>query len=140
MTEALEPEYIPLEGYSEYSEEEMLDRAQVVLDALNARRTIRDFSNKPVPRELIETCIKALTKVCLKVQLRIPKAELANFPRMLQDYFWNLGVTRPQFPPIFLERRNIGQFSLGDPQPYLQPYLCHGLDTGRCYEQHLCRG
>ena len=43
----------------EYSEVEMLLRAQGVLNVLSSRRTIRDFSAKPVPREIIEACIAA---------------------------------------------------------------------------------
>jgi len=53
------PDYTPLTGYPEYSEEEMLLRARGVLDVLSSRRTIRDFSDKPVPRAIIETCIAA---------------------------------------------------------------------------------
>ena len=52
-------EYVPLAGYEELSEQEMSARAEAVLETLKARRTIRDFSDKPVPRQLIETCIKA---------------------------------------------------------------------------------
>jgi len=43
----------------EYSEQEMLLRAQGVLNVLSSRRTIRDFSNKAVPRGVIEACIAA---------------------------------------------------------------------------------
>jgi len=59
MTKSVEPEYVPLEGYEEYTETEMLKKAQAVLKNLNARRTIREFSDRPVPRTLIETCIEA---------------------------------------------------------------------------------
>lgn len=52
-------EYVPLEGYETLSEAEMQARAKAVLKTLGNRRTIRDFSDKAVPRELIETCIKA---------------------------------------------------------------------------------
>lgn len=52
-------DYIPLTGYEKLSEAEMQSRAKAVLETLSKRRTIRDFSDKPVPRELIETCIKA---------------------------------------------------------------------------------
>ncbi|WP_051048558.1 nitroreductase family protein [Robiginitomaculum antarcticum] len=37
----------------------MQARAQAVLDTLLTRRSIRDFSDEPVPRDLIETCIRA---------------------------------------------------------------------------------
>ena len=52
-------DYVPLEGYETLSAEEMQLRAEAVLEILSKRRTIRDFSDKAVPRELIETCIKA---------------------------------------------------------------------------------
>jgi len=52
-------EFVPLEGYKSLSEADMKARAEALLETLKARRTIRDFSDKPVPRGLIETCIKA---------------------------------------------------------------------------------
>ncbi len=53
------PDYIPMPKLPEYSEAEMLLRAQGVLNVLASRRTIRDFSAKPVPRGVIEACITA---------------------------------------------------------------------------------
>lgn len=52
-------EYVPLTGYETLSDSEMQSRAEAVMKTLLKRRTIRDFSDKPVPRALIETCIKA---------------------------------------------------------------------------------
>ncbi len=52
-------EYVPLEGYERLSEPEMLVRAEDLHEILSRRRTIRDFSDEAVPRELIETCIRA---------------------------------------------------------------------------------
>jgi len=52
-------EYVPLTGYENLSGAEMKKRAEAVLETLLKRRTIRDFSDKPVSRDLIETCIKA---------------------------------------------------------------------------------
>ena len=51
--------YVPLTGYEDLTEAEMQSRADSVLETLSKRRTIRDFSDKPVPRTLIESCIKA---------------------------------------------------------------------------------
>ena len=48
-----------LEGYDRPKTAEMLSRAEAVLSSLQTRRTIRDFSSEPVPRDVIETCIKA---------------------------------------------------------------------------------
>lgn len=52
-------DYVPLEGYERRAEPDMLRRAEEVFATLKTRRTIRDFSDEPVPRKLIETCIKA---------------------------------------------------------------------------------
>jgi nitroreductase len=54
-----QPDYTPLKGYEEYSEEEMYARALGVLNVLGSRRTIRDFSDRAVPRNIIEACISA---------------------------------------------------------------------------------
>ena len=48
---------IPLPGYVEVPEEEMKVRAEALLDELRKRRTVRDFSDRPVPRKVIETCL-----------------------------------------------------------------------------------
>ncbi|MCF6220861.1 MAG: nitroreductase family protein [Robiginitomaculum sp.] len=53
------PKYIPLTNYPQYPDTEMLVRARSVLDVLSTRRTIRDFSDRHVPREIIEACIGA---------------------------------------------------------------------------------
>ncbi len=47
---------LPLD-FTELPEAEMRKRAQAFLDTMKARRTIRDFSDRPVPRDLIETAI-----------------------------------------------------------------------------------
>ncbi|MDZ7626685.1 MAG: nitroreductase family protein [Ignavibacteriaceae bacterium] len=52
-------EFIPLENYQQYSEDEMLKRSQAFYDDIKRRRTVRDFSDKAVPKEVIENCIKA---------------------------------------------------------------------------------
>jgi iodotyrosine deiodinase len=46
-------EFIPLE-FTMIPESEMLERAKDFYDFLKRRRSVRDFSDKPVPREIIE--------------------------------------------------------------------------------------
>ncbi len=55
MTEAR----IPLSGYGRPFAPEMLARAHAFHRTLRTRRTIRDFAPDPIPREIIETCIRA---------------------------------------------------------------------------------
>ncbi|HSW54363.1 MAG TPA: nitroreductase family protein [Ignavibacteriaceae bacterium] len=52
-------EFIPLGNYQQYSEDKMLKRSQAFYEDIKRRRTVRDFSDKPIPSEVIENCIKA---------------------------------------------------------------------------------
>jgi nitroreductase len=47
----------PLSSYIEYPPEEMKQRAIAFRKEMQRRRTIRDFSDRPVPRELVEECL-----------------------------------------------------------------------------------
>ncbi len=49
----------PLSSYREYPPEEMVLRAASFADDLNRRRTTRHFSERDVPRKVIEHCIRA---------------------------------------------------------------------------------
>ena len=51
--------FIPLPHKINYSEEEMLKYSEEFNQLLQKRRTVRDYSNKPVAKEVIENCIKA---------------------------------------------------------------------------------
>ena len=54
MTESI---FIPYSTYREYPLAEMQERAQTFRKEMERRRTIRTFSNRPVPREIIEECL-----------------------------------------------------------------------------------
>ena len=51
--------FIPYSTYHKYPLEEMQGRAKTFREELQRRRTIRTFSNRPVPCEIIEECIRA---------------------------------------------------------------------------------
>lgn len=51
--------FIPLPDYQEYSEDEMRQRAQDFYQDIRKRRTVRDFSDRPVPKAVIEDCLRA---------------------------------------------------------------------------------
>ena len=53
--------FVPLSGYREYPAEEMAQRARDFHADLKRRRTVRDFSRRPVPREIIDACLEAAT-------------------------------------------------------------------------------
>jgi len=52
-------EHVPLVGYSPVTDADMSERASDMYQLLSKRRTVRFFDEKPVPREVIETAIKA---------------------------------------------------------------------------------
>lgn len=51
-------DFRPLAEYLEYPEAEMARRAGNLLAEMSRRRTVRDFSDRPVPRKIIEDCIR----------------------------------------------------------------------------------
>lgn len=54
-----EAKFVPLESYREYSVDEMKARARSFYEEIRRRRTIRQFSDRPVPREVIDECLRA---------------------------------------------------------------------------------
>jgi nitroreductase len=50
---------VPLPDYSELPVDEMRARARAFYDHIRTRHTVRDFSDRPVPRDIIETCLLA---------------------------------------------------------------------------------
>lgn len=50
---------IPLDQYREYPIEEMRERLDAFYKDINRRRTVREFADRPVPRDIIETALKA---------------------------------------------------------------------------------
>jgi iodotyrosine deiodinase len=53
------PIYEKLPAYRSYPEPQMIARAGEFYADISRRRTVRDFSNKPVPRQVIESCLLA---------------------------------------------------------------------------------
>ncbi len=53
-----EPVLIDHEQYHEYPVKEMAERAESFYEDMKRRRTVRDFSSRSVPGEIIENCIR----------------------------------------------------------------------------------
>jgi nitroreductase len=58
MSSVKKPQFIALPARKCFSDEELIGRARRFHDEMQRRRTVRDFSDRPVPRELIETCLR----------------------------------------------------------------------------------
>ncbi len=51
--------FIPYSGYKEFPPDEMAARAAAFNEELQRRRTVRDYDDRPVPRGVIEDCLRA---------------------------------------------------------------------------------
>jgi nitroreductase len=51
------PRFVPYASYREYPPDEMLARATALREELQRRRTVRAFSDRRVPRAIIEQCL-----------------------------------------------------------------------------------
>jgi len=52
-------EFVPYADYTEYSESEMIQRSKEFYEFLKKRRTVREYSDRKIPREVIENCLLA---------------------------------------------------------------------------------
>ncbi len=55
----MHPAFVPYTEHREYPIEEMTRRAAAFHADMRRRRTVREFSDRPVPREVIEDCLRA---------------------------------------------------------------------------------
>jgi len=54
-----EHDSVPLSDFQEYPVEDMITRSASFYQQIKRRHSIRSFSDRPVPREIIENCIRA---------------------------------------------------------------------------------
>lgn len=54
-----EPRFVPLEEYREFPPAEMRQRATAFYQEVKRRRTVRDFSSRPVSIDVVENCLRA---------------------------------------------------------------------------------
>ena len=54
-----ERRFVPLSNYREYSHDEMIQRSAAFCADMQRRRSVRSFSDRPVPCEVIENCLRA---------------------------------------------------------------------------------
>ncbi len=53
------PKFLPLTTYTEYPADEMRRRADEFFREMDRRRTVRDFSDRPLDRAVIDNCLRA---------------------------------------------------------------------------------
>ncbi|MBN2730973.1 MAG: nitroreductase family protein [Balneolaceae bacterium] len=55
----VQKQFVPHTEYTEYPANQMKKRARLFYEDLKRRRTVREFSNRDIPREVIEDCLLA---------------------------------------------------------------------------------
>ena len=55
----MRPRLVPAPKIANQSDDEILKHAKEFYETVQRRRTFRDFSDRPVPRKVIEYCIRA---------------------------------------------------------------------------------
>ncbi|MBC7918558.1 MAG: nitroreductase family protein [Rhodoferax sp.] len=53
------PPFVPLTTFTRFSQEVMRERAEAFYVQMKRRKTIREFTSEPVPRDVIESCLLA---------------------------------------------------------------------------------
>ena len=53
------PQFVPLSSWIERQPDEMRERARAFYEDVRRRRTVRDFSDRPIPSDVVEDCIRA---------------------------------------------------------------------------------
>ena len=148
----------PLSTYREYPPEQMAERSRAFAVEMHRRRSTRHFSNRPVPRAVIETCIEtagtapsgahiqpwhfvAVSDAAIKARIRAAaeKAErefygtapaewLGALARLGTDAHKPYLETAPYLIVVFAERHRIG----ADGQRHANYYVTEsvGIATG----------
>ena len=75
----------PLSCYIEYPSEEMIERAVAFREQMQRRRTVRDFAERPVPREVIEQCLLAAGSAPSGANLQPWQFVVVNDPRVKRE-------------------------------------------------------
>jgi nitroreductase len=116
------PNLIPYD-HLKFPSDEQLVRAREFFELCNRRRTVRDFSSKPVSRELLETLIRTAgtapsgankqpwrfivvtdTELKRKIRIAAEKEEKQNYEhRMSQEWLDDLAVLGTDWHKEFLE-------------------------------------
>lgn len=99
-----EKKFLPLSEYRQYPEEEMKRRSSEFYQEMKRRRTVRYFSEKEVPGEVIENCIRTASTApsganmqpwyFVAVSDKNTKRKIREFAENIEQEFYNSESTR----------------------------------------------
>lgn len=96
-----EANFQPLASYIEYPVQEMKERAASFLTEMQKRRTVREFSDRPVPREIIEQCLLTAGTAPSGANLQPWNFVVVEDPRLKRE----IRIAAEQEEAEFYERR-----------------------------------
>ena len=111
-----------------YTDEEMLIRSMSFFKSISNRRTVRDFSDKPIKREVIENCIKAASTAPSGANMQPWHFVLISNPVIKKQ----IRIAAEKEEKIFYNKRApkewlevLSQLGTDEHKPYLEiaPYL-----------------
>lgn len=123
-----ELEHVPLPGYREHSQEEMIKRAAEFRSNMQRRRTVRLFSDRAIPRQVIEDCLLAAGTAPNGANLQPWHFVVVSSPQIKKQI--RLGAEKEEYE--FYHRRApqewldaLKPFGTDENKPYLEtaPYL-----------------
>ena len=153
-----QPGFVPLATYREYPIAEMVQRSRDFAHDMQRRRTVRQFSDRPVPRSIIEACIETagtapsgahqqpwhfvvVSDAAIKRSIReaaeaseaqfygtAPAEWLAALAPLGTDAHKPYLETAPYLIAIFAERYGVGQSGVRQPHYYVMESV--GIATG----------
>jgi nitroreductase len=111
-------------NHKSFGENEMIERSQSYFELMNQRRTVRDISNRPVPKQVIEKlvmtassapsgahkqpwtfCLVSDTKIKSKIRVAAEKEEYQSYnSRMSQEWLDDLKAFGTDWHKSFLEQ------------------------------------
>lgn len=120
--------FVPLTSYVEYPQDEMRARAREFYAEIRRRRTLREFSSRPAPREVIEDCLRAAGTAPSGANLQPWHFMVVSDPAMKTRIREAAEVEEREFysgkaPPEWLEA--LAPLGTDEHKPYLEtaPYL-----------------
>src|SRR5437588_12690574 len=79
------PRFVPAPKIKPLADDQILKRARQFYEAMRRRRTIRDYSDRPVPRDVIEHCIRAAGTAPSGANLQPWHFVAVNDPKVKQE-------------------------------------------------------
>ena len=120
--------FVPLTSYVEYPQDEMRARAREFYAEIRRRRTLREFSSRPAPREVIEDCLRAAGTAPSGANLQPWHFMVVSDPAMKTRIREAAEVEEREFysgkaPPEWIEA--LAPLGTDEHKPYLEtaPYL-----------------